>query len=193
MSNLLSAVLAFLGGWALALFAEPLRQRIFGPRLELVFKNTEHFVTHTKEGTPDSLHEALFVRIKVTNVRSALAKACRAYLVNVERRGSSGQFEATEYCDSLQLAWSAHGEGFCALDLPRHVPHFVDVVSTCDSEKDAFRPHIGFTPFRLQRLWRTPGTYRLTILVSGDGVRPEQIQLCFTWLFKWADVEVSQA
>ena len=52
MSNLLSAVLAVLSGWVLALFAEPVHQRIFGPRLELVFKDTEHFVTHIKEGSP---------------------------------------------------------------------------------------------------------------------------------------------
>jgi hypothetical protein len=193
MSNLLSAVLAVLSGWVLALFAEPVHQRIFGPRLELVFKDTEHFVTHTKEGTPDSLHEAIYVRVKVTNVKWALAKACRAYLVNVERRGSSGQFEATEYCESLQLAWSAQTEPYRALDLPRHVPHFVDVVSTRDIEKDAFRLHIAVPLFRLERLWRTPGTYRFTILVSGDGVRPERIQLCFTWSDHWNDFKVSQA
>ena len=194
MGNLLTAVLAIVSGWVLGLFSEPVRQRIFGPRLELVFENTEHFVTPTKEvGPPGSLHMALFVRVKVTNVKWALAKACRAYLVNVERLGSSNQFEATEYCESLQLAWSAHKEEerYGPLDLPRQVPQFVDVVSTRDSEKDAFRLEIAFTPFRFRRLLSTRGTYRLTILVSGDGVRPEQIQLCFTWSGTWNDVKVS--
>src|SRR5262245_40348028 len=123
MNPLVAPALGFLGGFFTAIFAEPLRRWIYAPRLEPSFGTSQQFLTKTPEIAGNSQYESLYVRIKVINVRRALAKACRAYLVNVERKGPSG-FEPTEYCESLQLAWaSQESRSFDAFDLPRDVPH----------------------------------------------------------------------
>jgi hypothetical protein len=121
-------ILAFLGGFLTALFAEPLRLWLFRARVTLEFLNADHFVTSTSE---QGGHQAKYVRIKAVNHSGRLAKNCRAYLTNIERRGPSGAWEATEYCESMQLGWSARGDGaHTALDLPKDVPCFIDVLST---------------------------------------------------------------
>ncbi len=83
----MSELLAFIGGFAIALFAEPIRQWLFRARLTLEFTNADHFVTRTTESGG---HQARYIRIKATNRSSRLAKSCRAYLVNIERLGPSG-------------------------------------------------------------------------------------------------------
>lgn len=187
MNGLPSAV-TFLGGFLTALFAEPLRRWIFAPRLTLTFGTSSDFLTKTPEFGPGGGHEALYVRIKVVNSRSALAKSCRAYLVNVEREDSSGKFEPTEYCESMQLAWSTQAEqAFSALDLPRDAPHFVDIISTRGTST-AFALATKVTPLRYTNMLATPGIYRFTVIVSGDGVKPGTIRPAVSWAGAWDQV-----
>jgi len=179
---------AFLGGFFTAIFAEPFRRWIFRPRLALEFTNADHFLSRTRE---QGGHEAIYLRVKVTNRKSALAKSCRAYLVNIERRGSSGAWESTEYCESAQLAWSARGDGkYTALDLPKDVPHFIDILSTREADPSKFIPTIEVMLLRYVSLIQTHGTYRLTIAVSGDGVQPAWIKLSFRWSGVWNQLAV---
>lgn len=188
----MSTILGFIGGFLTALFAEPARQWIFRPRLALEFKDSGHFVAKTAEESksPPVRYGARYIRIKVTNTKSALAKSCKAYLANIERLGQSGIWEATEYCESLQLRWA--GRGYEALDLPKDVPHFVDVVSTREVSK-SFRLETQVTLMRYEMLLNTKGTYRVTIVVSGDGVEPARIQLSFEWDGSWDNFEVATA
>src|SRR5690606_16025317 len=117
-------------------------------------------------------------RVRVTNKSKwFVAKGCRAYLVNIERRSDAGIWEPTVYAESQQLAWSARGSGrHDAMDLPCGVPHFVDVFSVRDASTE-FLPAIPERLYRYVDLYSTPGTYKFTVLVSGDGVRPESITL----------------
>ncbi len=154
---------------------------LYAPRLALTFGTSNQFLTRTPELSPSSQSEALYVRVKVVNTRSALAKSCRAYLVNVERKGQSGKFELTEYCESLQLGWSSQAElTFSAFDLPRDVPHFADIMSTRPAS-EAFALSTKVTPLRYLQMLRTPGVYRFTIVVSGDGVMPATIRPAISW------------
>ncbi len=188
MNPLLPSVVGFLGGFLTALFAEPLRRWLYAPRLTLTFGTSNHFLTRTPEISPSSQHEALYVRVKVVNTRSALAKSCRAYLVNVERKGPSGTFEPTEYCESLQLGWASQAEqAFGAFDLPWDVPHFVDVISTRPTSP-AFSLATKVTPLRYTQMLLTPGVYRFTIVVSGDGVKPATIRPSVSWNGVWDQV-----
>jgi hypothetical protein len=189
VNPLIPSVIGFAGGFLTALFGEPLRRWFYAPRLALTFGTSAHFFTRTPEVSQTSQSEALYVRVKVVNTRSALAKSCRAYLVNVERKGASGKFEPTEYCESLQLAWSSLAEAsFGALDLPRDVPHFVDVFSVRPTSP-AFIPTTKVTPLRYGTLLLTPGVYRFTIVVSGDGVKPATIRPSVSWNSVWDKVE----
>jgi hypothetical protein len=189
-------IIAFLSGFIIALFADPLRQWLFRANVTLEFINAEHFVTRTKEtikGRDTPPYEASYVRIKATNRSPRLAKNCRAYLVNIEQFGRSGDWESTDYCESMQLAWSARGDGgYIALDLPAQVPHFIDVVSTRETSTQ-FLPAIDPILQRYLTLLKSTGTFRFTVLLSGENVRPVQIRLSFKWTGKWDEFEVSVA
>jgi hypothetical protein len=188
MNPLLPSIVGFLGGFLTALFSEPLRRWLYAPRLALAFGSSQYFLTRTPEVGAAGQYESLWVRVKVVNVRAALAKGCRAYLVNLERRNASGAFEATEYCESLQLAWSSQPEqAFAAFDLPRDVAHFVDIMSTRPT-MPAFMLATHVTPLRYAELVKTPGTYRFTVVVSGDGVRPATIRPIVSWNGVWDQV-----
>jgi hypothetical protein len=43
----------------------------------------------------------------------------------------------------------------------------------------------------MQRLLAEIGTYRLTVLVTGDGVKPARMSLSFKWTGVWDQFEVS--
>lgn len=182
-----SNLLAFAAGFLSAIFAEPIRRWIYRPVLKLDFKNNDHFVPTTPEGDPPD-HRARFVRLRATNVKNGVAKGCRAYLIGLDRRGPSGTWDPTEYCDNLQLGWSC--EKSDALDLPRDVPRFVTVLSTRETSKE-FHPHLPIVTYTMQRLLAEIGTYRLTVLVTGDGVKPARMSLSFKWTGVWDQFEVS--
>jgi hypothetical protein len=185
------AILGFLGGFLSAVFAEPLRQWLFRPVLKLEFTNTGDFVVRTPEG-PDRQHEAHVVRVKVTNTSGRLAKSCRAFLINIERLAGSGAWERTVYSDSLQLGWSAlENARHSPLDLPKNVPHYVDIVSALQRTA-TFVPAIPAVPFRYESLWQSSDTYRFTVMVSGDGVKPASVGIRFKWIGAWDRIEVGE-
>ncbi len=188
--NTLSSLATFVAGFLTAIFAEPIRQKIYRPVLELEFEKNEYFVTKTDEGDPPT-DRAQYIRVKATNVKPRIAKRCRAYLIDVARLGPTGSWEATDYCDCIQLSWSAHpGENYEALDLSQGVPFFVDVLSTRRSA-NSFRPALAFTPYRFQHLFSTPATYRFTVLVTGDNVKSARLNISFKWTGIWDQFEVS--
>jgi hypothetical protein len=188
MNPWLTFGVGLLGGFFTAVFAEPLRRWLYAPRLALTFGTSSHFLTRTPEIGPNSQYEALYVRVEVVNTRAALAKSCRAYLVNVERKGTSRNFEPTEYCESLQLAWACQGKRkFDAFDLPRDAPHFVDIISTRPTST-AFALATEVTPLRYIQMLATPGVYRFTIVVSGDGVKPVTIRPAVDWNGVWDQI-----
>jgi len=178
-------------GFFAAVFAEPLRQLIYRPKVRLEFGNTSDYRARTPEQDkrpgrpPNSVCEAYYIRIKVTNTKPAVAKKCRAYLVGVEKADETGQFIPTVYCDSIPLSWACRGDqAYDPLDLPRDVPHFVDVVSTRSISTD-FQPEIWPVPYRYVPLFGEHGTFRLTILVSGENIKPVPIRVVFRWGGVW--------
>jgi hypothetical protein len=189
--NMISTFVGFLGGFLTAMFAEPLRQIIFRPNLKLEFYASEDCVTPTPETNPNGIHDAFYIRIKATNTKPRLAQKCRAYLVMVEKEDDKGDFCPTEYCDSIQLAWACKGtQAYAALDLPRGIAQFVDVVSTRSIAAKNFRPEIRPFPFRYASLFQQTGVFRFTIQVSGDGIKPKFIQIIFDWKGAWNTFKV---
>ena len=188
MNPLLPSVVGLLGGFFIALFAEPFRRWIYAARLDLAFGTSNYFLTRTPEISPGGQYESFYVRVRVVNSRAALAKSCRAYLVNIERKAASGKFEPTEYCESLQLSWASQAEqSFAAFDLPRDVPHFVDIISTRPTSA-GFALATKVTPLRYTQMLVPPGIYRFTVVVSGDGVKPVTIRPMVSWNGVWDQV-----
>ncbi len=186
------SALAPLGSFALgfitAVFAEPVRQRFFRPELELSFSGREDTITKTATVGES---QAVYVRVRVRNKKPKLARACRAYLVNIEAKNATGGFEPTAYVESIQLAWSCRmvGNERDAMDIPNGVSQYIDVVAT-SSISSHFAIQISPFPVRYKALHSPePKTYRYTIQVAGDGVEPKTLKLVFVWKGRWDDVE----
>ena len=108
--------------------------------------------------------------------------------MNIEREGKSGKFEQTEYCDSMQLGWAYQKDRrFDAFDLPRSVPHFVDIMSTRQTVS-GIKLETKVIPLLYKKMLVTPGVYRFTIVVSGDEVRPAKIKPIVSWKGNWDQV-----
>lgn len=191
LSNLPSIV-GFIGGFFTALFAEPLRQRLYRAKLSLSFGSSSDFIARTLETSGQSQYQAIYIRLKVVNTSTRLAKACRAYLVGIEKQ-KDNKFEPTVYCDSMQLQWSVRGadERFGAIDLPQDVPQFVDVVST-RSISTYFAPATAQVPLRYMELFKETGIFRFRVQVSGDGVKPVWSEVILHWDGKWDKFSVEE-
>jgi len=183
-------------GFAVAILVEPIKSRLYGPRLKVFFGDSSEFQTKTHErlttknakkpnNQETSYHKASYIRIKVTNTKAALAKGCRAYLVKVEKQHYDGKFHDTIYCDSIPLAWSCRdNRRFLPVDIPKDVNQFVDLVSTREISKD-YRPEIEVSPYRYTDLWQKHGIFRFTVQVSGENVKPVFIKVEFAWDRQW--------
>jgi hypothetical protein len=185
MLNMLGGAATFVSGAAVAVFAEPLRRWIYRPKLQLEFGSSPEYLARTDEGIAPNLHEAIYIRVKVTNTKSAIAKSCRAYLVAIEKEGEADEFKPTIYCDSIPIAWACRDENekYGAVDLPKGVAQFIDVISTRDAQPMGV--HIKFCPYRYAKIYQEPGTYRFTIQVSGENVEPVFIKVVFSWTGTW--------
>ncbi|MEW8440373.1 MAG: hypothetical protein AB2689_19670 [Candidatus Thiodiazotropha taylori] len=201
MSLELSSVLNTLAGAALgfaaAVFAEPLRQWIYRPKLLLTFDNDPGCRARTPEQTQlhggprpiESTHEAEYIRVKIQNTKPHIAKNCRAYLVGVEKADEHDNFKQTIYGDSIPLPWSCRGnEAYGPLDLARGIVQFIDIVSTRSVAPD-FKPEIKPVPYRYFNLFHQHGKYRFTIQVSGENVKPVFIKVIFNWSGVWDKYE----
>ena len=191
-SLLIGGAIGFISAVLAPILVERLKDRFFGPKLKVEFiEGNTGFVTDTKE---KGLTDAHYVRARVLNIGGQIAKQCRAYLVNFEKwNRSTGKFEPTIYCDSLQLAWSARAntvEAYRPVDMPRHVPQFIDIVSTRKTEKDykvMTDPHL----YRYEDIFKEQGKFRYTVLVSADNVNPASVKVVFEWSGDWHNFAVS--
>jgi hypothetical protein len=171
--------------WAIAVFAAAvglfsglfsglagrrLEEWLFRPRLKVDFLPGEDaFQTEGRWESGGTERAEIYIRALVINTRSRVAKDCQPFVVKLEEVHSSGEITTT-FFDSLTLPWplSKH----TVRDIPKGVQQFFDVVAV---RKD--RPGWRFTwqeQFtNLATLSDHRGTYRFTVLVTGDGVAPD--------------------
>lgn len=219
-----TVVVSFLSGAAIAVFADPIRRYLYRPRIQVTFAKSDDpafvartpavstlpkgadplhydgFEVHpTTDGRLLVEHQAVYIRCLVRNKRGMVAKGCRAYLVKVEQAAAGGRFGPAVFYDSVQLAWASRpGHQYEAVDLPRGVPQYVDVVSTRDFNPNPecppepiprFQIESQFKPFRESGLGTKPGTFRFTILVAGDNFPPFEFRLGLRWNGQWDQIE----
>ena len=82
MNAMMDILIGALLGFGAAVFAEPVRRWIYRPKLKLEFGDDPGYRARTPEKSPpfNSFYEAEYIRIKVTNIKPAIAMNCRAYL-----------------------------------------------------------------------------------------------------------------
>lgn len=186
-------------GFIASLLAEGVQRWVYGPRLQLTFENdSEAFRTPTDIGIPKNA-DGIYIRLRVENVKSRVAKACRAYLTKVEQRVDN-QWQDTNFRDSTQLNWSGQQNGLMPIDLPRGVRQFVDLLYVLNPlpgivhplNPHHLHPSLAMELFQYAHIWATNNAnYRLTLLVSGDGVLPVSHRIIVVWNGVWNQINVS--
>jgi len=199
---LIGGLIGFVSAVLSPIVSEPIRNWIHGPKLELFFSPksrdckslTREVVTirntNVVGGVTNAETEAYYIRARVENKGHQIAKQCKVFLINVEKYNpATRKYEDTIFCDSIQLTWSASGndnDKFRALDLPRGVKQYIDLISTRKISQ-AYRLEVQTQLFRYQELFLEQGEFLLTILVSGDNVQPVYKKILFVWNGRWND------
>lgn len=188
----LSNIVSFLAGFAAAVFAEPIRKWLFKAKLNLEFTG-EHACVTTTYATINGkkVADVHTIRVRVTNTGKIIAKDCRSYLINVEKRNDKGKFVQTTYCDSIPLPWSylPAKESFEGIDIPTGINQYLNLIGT-DSRSADFDPQIMIRPFRYTNLFKGTGTFRFTVRVTAANAKPRTFRLIFNWKGQWDDFEV---
>jgi hypothetical protein len=183
-----SGIAPFIAGFITAIFAEPIRKKLFKPKLKISFGDTLDYLTETPETGGGRTIDTYYIRAKVTNEKKIIARSCKVFLINIEEKDEYGKFLSTIYCDSIQLAWSCQdytkGEQWQGIDLAKGVNQYVDLITT-RSINESFDPQLKVKPLRYLDLFRKSGAYRFTIQVCGSDADPEIIKLVFEWNGVW--------
>jgi hypothetical protein len=177
---LLSAFLGLVSGLFSGLLGRRLEEWWFKPRLVVDFiPNEGGFRTEGKWSVADEEYVEIYIRARVRNLGSIVAKQSRLYLVKLEEVHPSGPTPTTFY-DSLVLRWPGLRPDYAPRDIPRGTNQFFDVVGVLRNRpgwRFAFREN--FTNHA--ELPNHKGTYRFTVLVTGDGVRPSGRKIDVTY------------
>jgi hypothetical protein len=176
-------VSGFLGG----VFSNDIRNFLFGARLDLdLTEQGSRFPTRYRDGS-----QGIFIRVRVRNLSLSIARSCRAFLTKIEKKNETGQFASTRYVESCQLLWAAQGDGSRPLDIPRGIEQYVDVVRSSSNSvqlcQTTVTPLIAYNDVLAE-----PGTYRLEVLVSGDGFIPKFYRIIVTHNGTWNEVTVEK-
>jgi hypothetical protein len=169
---LLSALLGSVSGLFSGVLGRRLEEWWDRPKLLVEFdQNETGFRTEGRWTDGDTEVVEIYIRARVRNVgRGRVAKQCRPYLVNIEEVHTAGTTQTT-FIDSFVLRWPGLIPDYEPRDLPTGINQFFDVVGVLRNKpgwRFAFRER--FTEH--DDLLYYEGTYRFTVLVTGDGVQP---------------------
>jgi hypothetical protein len=125
--------------------------------------------------------------MRVTNNGVQIARECRPYLLNVMRRAQEGTWEDTEYTDPLQLIWSNkkdRAEATQPVDLPSGIPQYIDLVMA-DDKHNVLTLQTEISPLLINSIFKSPGTYRLEVQVSGSNCHSSSAFVDVRWDGRW--------
>lgn len=184
ISGAIGGALAFVGG-------DYLLRWLHKPSLLLEFRDNKDCKSPTPMNKDDVETEGYYIRIKVTNENRHIAKDCRAYLINFERKDENNGFVRTEYCDSIPLGWSCRDkkDRFRGIDIPRGINQYVDVIATV-KDSSVYIPQIMVPPYRYSKLFEKKGIFQFTIQVTADDANPKTIKLILNWKGDWDNFDV---
>jgi hypothetical protein len=183
-------VVALVSGLFSRLLGRRLEELWYRPRLVVDFLSNEGgFRTEGTWREGDKEITEVYIRARVRNIGSRVAKRCRPYLVKLEEVHPSGATPTT-FFDSLVLRWP--GTDFDPRDIPRGINQFFDVVGVLKNQsgwrfsyRERFSNQAELPNYR--------GTYRFTIQVTGDGVAPAGRKIDVTYNGDWHNLRAVDA
>jgi len=196
LPNILSyatLVIGIVGGALAIVLADYLRRSLFKPKLALEYENNEDYKPKTPFKNDQDETEGYDIRVRITNRSRFVARDCRVYLINVEKKDQKGEFVRTVYCDSIPLAWSCQEKHkrYSGYDIHHGVNQYVDIIVT-KKDSNEFCPQIMVLPYRYSDLFKKKGVFRFTIQAAAAGADPVTIKLIFDWKGVWDDFMVNK-
>lgn len=181
-------------GAAIPLVVEWLKQRLYGPRLEVMHGEGESFVPRSEEpGKTPGPHPSRYLRVRVKNTGRMIAKNCRAYLVNIEEL-VHGNPSRTFYRDTLRLRWAyeEQEELHEGVDIPPGVFIYFDIMSTkCEDNMSKTLLQVAKLRHHFVNKLEFNKVYRFTVLVAADATDPVQICLTVVMGKTWENFSVT--
>ncbi len=167
------------------------------PQVSIRFEPRDPWVRPSPANTPSQddpnfivRTDSIFVRVQVETIKSdTIARGCQAYLTDVLFKNDQGEFEETNYVDTLRLAWSArpHADWFQKKDIASNTRTFVDLFSV-DAVHNKILVKWDQDLLAHQNLFVRPGDYRFDVLVTADLGSPVFAKIGVTWTGKWDEL-----
>jgi hypothetical protein len=182
----------FGAGFLAALLIQWLWRRLHRPRLRIGFDYSPHYIRPTEVTFSDEEKlKSYYIRISVTNQKRTLAKSCRAFLTNIETQPFAGEFEPTEYGDTLQFAWAGQrkGQEYTGVDLPKGITFYLNILTTVEND-EKFYLHLQRVPMKYAQLFRQKQLFAFDILVTSANMNPRKSRMLFQWNGSWDDFKV---
>ena len=175
-------------GLVVGIFVPPLRDRFFyHPKLSLNFDPDDgRCIANTSESR--------WARISVVNHGKIYLTKCHAFVTNIEQKRSDREgWEKIkpQFIDPLVLEWASLPEDikYEPRDIPRNIEIFVNVLyaGSDPSQNDTLLLTIYKLqlPDRLKGLFKVHNSYRITVTVTGEQIKPETKQFVVDWKGHW--------
>jgi hypothetical protein len=154
-------------GWGLTVVARRWEEAWFGAKLAIEGGKAP--------GRKGETADKVYMRFRVRNTTERrIAKHCRAYIVELHKISNDKVISENLLVDSFQLPWA--GYDFEPRDIPAKVAQYVNIVSF--SKHDSGWEFLTKPDFyqSLAPLKAHRGTYRVGVVVAGDGATPQTKQ-----------------
>ena len=178
---------AIVGG-LIALFSEPLRVKLYGPRLSVDYKPRDgRCVVDLPKSPDDPSSQCRWARIAVINSGRAYLRQCQAFVADIEQE-QAGQWipNTPQFVDPLVPEWAAtpRYQIYKPRDLPTKTEFFVNFLVSAAKNNELVLT-VEEWPTRLRKIFQAHGRYRLKIVVTGDQVEPKTVFVIVTWTGNW--------
>ena len=178
---------AIVGG-LIALISEPVRVKLYGPRLSVDYKPGDgRCVVDLPKSPDDQSSQCRWVRISVTNSGRAHLRQCQAFVADIEQEQAGRWIPTTpQFVDPLVPEWAATlpYQKHKPRDLPTKTEFFVNVLAS-EAVNNELVLSVEEWPGRLRKIFQAHGRYRLKIVVTGDQVKPKTVFVIVTWTGNW--------
>jgi hypothetical protein len=136
------------------------------PELLIDFEGNDYNIVHAQHNQGQKVVSLIYVRVRVQNKGTAVAKNCRVYLTGLKEVHPGGSTTAATLEDSKVLAWA--GWKFVPTDIPPGDGKlYADVVRVSKDERGwLFSVESLFA--HQQKLKDYVGTYRFSVMAVAD-------------------------
>lgn len=137
--------------------------------------------------TGQKLFDSKYVHVCVKPKKNI--ENCTAHLTSLLKRDDEGNFNETEFRETLQLPWS-HGHGKQDKQLVLNVDSYVDIVQTISTSNKLIL--VDGQPTKMANTFDEHTTYRFKIQVNG-GNTSKSIEIDVIWTGKWDEIKAKGA